>query len=593
LQVPTGFDIAFGKWPEVARVRATSKPDGGSAVRDLARTGVPAPTVRRIKSELVGVFVVALAVGAPLLWQVPFTDELTHVLAARSLLEDGSMSILPGGDPYGRAAAFTTLIAGLFRVFGESVAVGRLPALLFGSLLATLLFSWVYSQVGRIGAWFAAMLLVLSLPWLQLSLWVRGYTLHALLFLAACVLAHFALSSSRLRPARDLALAIAVLVILLGIQPLTGTGSVIVSAAGLGLWVLAIGLPRLFRYLPSRRHRFLAGAALSAFALICAVGIFQIGLVDQLIDQATNTDLWGEADRNNYLYHHDWIMQQYPALWPLFPVAALVATIARPRAAMLCLCVFVVAFVAHSIAAAKADRYIFHAWPMFFAIWGLAVGAGFPWAREWLARRFKFFGEPSGYRLVNAVGVLFMAVMALYPAVVRPALVYAMTAEARNPQWRGYGRVHLHPDWRAAGLALQPMVQQAEVVLGTDEVAGYHGLDRLDYLFRRTYSTRQGELEEFELHRGAIPVVSNAESLDRLIACNATGLVFVERQYLRRDWTGIPQMMDHLETRLARLAVPEEWGFVVFHWERAEPVAAPTDCALPRLGPTGPSVPRS
>jgi hypothetical protein len=230
---------------------------------------------------------------------------------------------------------------------------------------------------------------------------------------------------------------------------------------------------------------------------------------------------------------------------------------------------------------------------MFFAIWGIAVGAGLPWAREWLARRFAFIGEPSGYRLVNGVVILFMAIMALYPAVVRPALVYVMTAEARNPQWRGYGRVHLHPDWRAAGLALQPMIQQADVVVGTDEVAGYYGLDRLDYLFRRTYSTRQGELEEFELHRGAIPVFSSAESLDRLIACNATGLVFVERQYLGRDWTGIPQVMDCLDTRLARLTVPEEWGFVVFHWERAEPVATTMDCALPRLGPTGPTIPRS
>jgi hypothetical protein len=49
------------------------------------------------------VFLLALATRLPHLDHVPHKDELNHVLAARALLERGTLEIVAGAAPYDRA----------------------------------------------------------------------------------------------------------------------------------------------------------------------------------------------------------------------------------------------------------------------------------------------------------------------------------------------------------------------------------------------------------------------------------------------------------------------------------------------------------
>jgi hypothetical protein len=106
-----------------------------------------------------GLDLVALAALCPItrltsLDHNPHEDELTQLLAARSLLADGTLAI-DGGQPYTRAWVYTYLVAGAFRVGGEGLPVGRLPAVLFGTLLVLALFVWLRGPAGRAGAWAA------------------------------------------------------------------------------------------------------------------------------------------------------------------------------------------------------------------------------------------------------------------------------------------------------------------------------------------------------------------------------------------------------------------------------------------------------
>jgi hypothetical protein len=91
---------------------------------------------------------------------------------------------------------FTYLVAGIFRVFGESLVTGRLPALFAGAALALALFVWVRSEVGRLGGWVATLPMIFSPLGLMLSQWVRFYTIHSLLFFVACMLVYRAASSA-------------------------------------------------------------------------------------------------------------------------------------------------------------------------------------------------------------------------------------------------------------------------------------------------------------------------------------------------------------------------------------------------------------
>ena len=93
--------------------------------------GSPASRLRgaTIAAPLV-VFAIALIARLIGLHHTPYVDELNHVMAAHSLLERGTLELAPGGEPYTRARLFTYLVAALFRVFGESLAVARMPAVM-------------------------------------------------------------------------------------------------------------------------------------------------------------------------------------------------------------------------------------------------------------------------------------------------------------------------------------------------------------------------------------------------------------------------------------------------------------------------------
>src|ERR1700712_2542715 len=126
----------------------------------MSTPGLSGPS--RLRSAAVAaplaVFAIAFATRLVGLHHTPYVDELNHVMAAHSLLARGTLELTPGGDPYTRARSFTYLIAALFRVFGESLAVARTPAVLAGAALVTVLFVWVRSVAGRSAAWIAAML---------------------------------------------------------------------------------------------------------------------------------------------------------------------------------------------------------------------------------------------------------------------------------------------------------------------------------------------------------------------------------------------------------------------------------------------------
>src|ERR1700712_590095 len=126
----------------------------------MSTPGLSGPS--RLRSAAVAaplaVFAIALATRLIGLHHTPYVDELNHVMAAHSLLAHGTLELDPGGEPYTRARLFTYFVAALFRVFGASLVVARLPAVLAGAALVGVLFVWVRRVAGSGAAWVAAML---------------------------------------------------------------------------------------------------------------------------------------------------------------------------------------------------------------------------------------------------------------------------------------------------------------------------------------------------------------------------------------------------------------------------------------------------
>src|SRR5690349_11806532 len=84
-------------------------------------------------------FLLALLIAAVRIGHQPEFDELYHVLAARGWLETGRFAIAEG--EYNRTSLFTLLIAGLFRLFGESIVVARVPSVLAYAVLVAMFFA--------------------------------------------------------------------------------------------------------------------------------------------------------------------------------------------------------------------------------------------------------------------------------------------------------------------------------------------------------------------------------------------------------------------------------------------------------------------
>src|SRR5690606_9682360 len=91
------------------------------------------------------------------------------------------------GAPYGRGALFTYLTAGMFRIFGVGLGVGRILPLVFAGLLTMALFLWLRAEAGRLAAWSGALLFAVAPLSVNMAAFTRFYTLHALLFFLAAV----------------------------------------------------------------------------------------------------------------------------------------------------------------------------------------------------------------------------------------------------------------------------------------------------------------------------------------------------------------------------------------------------------------------
>jgi 4-amino-4-deoxy-L-arabinose transferase-like glycosyltransferase len=529
--------------------------------------------------EPVLVFLLALAARLPHLGHVPQKDELNHVLAARSLLEYGTLEVVAGGSPYDRARGFTYLVAGVFRVLGESLVAGRLPALVAGTLLVVALFLWVRSEIGSVGGWAAALLLAFSPIAIMLSQWVRFYTIHALLFLGACVLTYVAMGTSE-RPLRSRVLmgvgAACCLALALHLQVLT-----VIGAAGLGLWVLLVGLPASFRRLDSRAARKWVAAGLASLVLVTLVVMSVTGFLGWLQTMATYSDLWvtGRGPR----FYHDLFLGLYPTLWTLFPLALVISAASRWRATLLCASVLAVGLLAHSLAAWKDERYVFYLLPMFCAVWGMAAGAAFPWLVGQVRQVLRAAaGRPLPRGLESAVIGGVVAVAVGFVSLGNPAMgswsVKVMTVN--DADWGAWGNYRGHPDWVAAAAALETELEKAEVVLGSYDVTAVYALNRLDYLLRRVGST-YGDVPDFHLRgKTAVPVVPTPEALALVMSCHRSGLIFIERGHYGAEWAVTPELVAHLEAHAERLVMPEEWRLLVFRWTSP---SAPGDAPCERI----------
>lgn len=513
-------------------------------------------------SEVLAVAALALAVRVLWLGAEAHIDELYHLLAAQSWLDEGVPRI--AGGTYERAFWYTAIVGWSLETLGDGLAAARWPSVVAGTALVVAVFLWTRRVAGSVAAWTAALLLALSPLAVELSQLARFYALHALAFwLGALCLWRAADESAQLRPRLALAaLAAACLMLAVGLQVLT-----LVGLAGLGLWLGGLWLAPAWGWLRAGGAFRLVPAIAVATGAVVAFGLVaNVGMLDPLIEKYRSTPLWAAEFQNQVHFYHARLLQQYPLFWPLTPLALLGALIWRPRVAALCASVFGTSFVLGSFAGMKDDRYLFYALPFLFVLWGTGLAAFFgqlcaavpalieracATASPWLPAR------PTRYAvLAGVLGFLFLSTGA-------PAQLVLDLAKGDTPQ--GPGRVS--PDWAHAGAALGPWLERADVVVTTNELAALRHLGRADVLIS---GSRLSELDHGEFSRDwrtGVSVISTPAAFQQLIRCPADGLVLLSARDLAFAWAVRPDVLAAIEDRAMPLPTPGLSELRAYWWE--------------------------
>jgi hypothetical protein len=526
---------------------------------------VPAATATDVRWRqwlaAVALFLVGLGLYSIDLDKPPRFDELYHVLGARGYLEHGEPRIAEG--VYERARYFTATIALVFSTFGESVAVGRLPAVLCGSLLVTLLFLWVRSVAGQTAAWFAAIAFLISPFAAHVSQDIRFYAPFALFFWLGAMAVYAASTAERPSMAHLAWLTVGAAVCLgiaLYLQDLT-----LIGVVGLGLWLgVQVGWPWL-RAPPARYARITVALAVGAVAVVI---LAQIWTPSELLLRYRQTPLWNADTRNHFWYYHQWLNLYYPTLWPLFPLAALAALAHRPRPALFCLCIFVVGFLLLSFAGPKSLLYATFILPFLFVLWGMAFA--YVWARlrgfvlEVTDGGLRGLGVPTSTALKTVliaatVGFILLANTALIRTATMLAGI-AVPPELPTSRW-----------WDAAE-SLEPWLTQAAVVITASDLQALYYFGDYDILIDKSrLSEGPASGDEFGRdRRTGHPIVSTPKSIDRIIDCFPDGLIVTDKPRWRHPEHLDDATADLIVRRTEPIPLPAETRILAFRWANGD-----------------------
>jgi hypothetical protein len=356
----------------------------------------------------------------------------------------------------------------------------------------------------------------------------------------------------------------------------------LIGLLGVAVWsALALGLPWLARCSPRARWGIGAGVALLGGA---AIWVFvESGLVAELLARYRSTPLHQAGNRDAFWYYHSFLTIYYPTLWPLVALAVLIGLAYRPRPTASCACVVAIAFVAHSLAAAKSMRYLTYVSPFLFVLWGIAFAEIWP--------RLRRFLEEVGTRALAWLGLGRLGRPGVYAAL-GVILVFTVVANGAFVRTAAtmFGFIippmQTPPDWAAARDTLAPWLTDAAIVLTTDELSALYYLGRYDVLISKSRLSELRDGEDFSLDpRTGRPVIGRRESLVLIMSCYPDGLIVSDDSRWRNPATIDDTLIHLIQAHAEEVELPAA-AMRAYFWQKPDDAGRAEACGrLPaRLG---------
>jgi 4-amino-4-deoxy-L-arabinose transferase-like glycosyltransferase len=472
----------------------------------------------------------------------PVYDELLHILAARGLSQTGHPVI--GTGLYDRAELFTWMVAGAGRLVNDEILAARLPAFLGAMFLVLAVALWAARKVGVLAGFAAGVLLACNLVTIDLAVFARFYTVHALAFFLAfvCLYEAFAIGTRPIVAGVYIALGL----IGLGIAFYFQITTVIAGGAlGAGLLAGVIAERReQARAIWQQYARWIVGGVVVAGAL----GVLVLLLFDA-VALFRDVPLWGAATANRLGYYNVALGDRMPFFWPLVPFAALATCIRYPRLGWTLLVAAVITLAVHSLAASKAPRYVYYALPFVFILLGtglsiaislLVRGLGGRWGIALVVFGAALVASQEGYRTARFL--------------------------AGRDDWRTSGLPYaIDTSWKSAQPVLRDLAGEASAIVTSNSMKAIYYIGRYDYELNASIVNETDTREEFGLdERTGGRAISTADSLGKVIRENARTLIVVENRKLDTPAGVSSEAAQRAQEECSRVNVPSEAGLTVW-----------------------------
>jgi hypothetical protein len=514
-------------------------------------------------------FSLALLVRLVDIDQLARFDELYTLPAAQGWMNEGVPRIANG--IYDRALLYTILVAQWLKLFGDNLVVARLPAVLFGSLLAVAVFWWTDVVAGRGAAWISGLFVALAELSIEMSQFARYYTLHALAFWLGAI-GVYALATGELAgKGRQAAVAIGAalcLLLALHLQILTLIGGV-----GLGLWLAGFLLWRLL--MNDRYRRYWPWFAFGVVVAPAVVGVVFSDMIAATFTYYLRSPLNTVHHEGEIWFYHLHLIERYPTLWPIFPFLTIFAVAARPKPGIFAVIVFGVAFVLVSFGGQRTWRYLFFAMPFLFVIWGIALASIWHVLRDLVLSAIDRVVRPvaPNLRSLCCWTLLIGSFAFLLLANGGPARTVLRPLGVRLGEGFSAGWPQVIPQ-------LQDLVRDADVVVTSHELHMLHYLGRADILLSKERLTEFSDTEFARDPRTGLPTVSQAQSLELILSCYGNGVIVTDTIKGWRAPTVIDEATsDFVVAHTEPIELPERAHIKAFRWDTPIAEASPTACA--------------
>lgn len=500
----------------------------------------------------------SLTQGNPLLW-----DEYYHLLAARSWADTGML--MTGDGAYTREAWFSITVGWLFRTFGESLFVARLPGALALTLWTVAVYLFTRGQAGRTAAWAASLAFCLSPVVLINAVMVRFYGVAGLLFWSGCVAAFLALEDRESLPQR-VGLASASLILLFSVFEITRLGRL--WNACLAVWLAGYVLFEVRKL----RHRGLILTALALALGLVGVWVLRSEWLFTLWSYYRQIPGWSLDRGGDIRWYESLLRQDYPVLWALFPLATLFTLSRSPRSGSMATVVFGIGVVLLSFGGAKAERFLLPLLPFFFFLWGIGISEMLPGIHALCSRFFSLFRitPPRPWVTRGAVSSLLVLIIGFVllqnPGITRVRHVLRDQAASfdRVPQGMGASPTA----WEEIAHTLRPLMEDVDAVVTSNSVQTLYHLGNYDFEIHPTIIDEVRPPRDFGVDsRTGRPVISTLESLIEIMGSNSRGLVFGERWRWNHPTAGFTtEVTEFIQDNMEEVPLPPRLGVMAYRW---------------------------